>query len=161
MPNLALLMMLVAAPLVGVERVAPAAPSATCPVTLAVTRPFAEPSPSSASRFWYGSEALAVLLKTGGAWRGMGSKRRYRDKLFWWRDGYDGRTEPLPELTVIGRRLDGDAPPAEMSRATNAHHPAFGGWTMLVCVEFPTSGCWEVTGEYRGARLSFVVQVGP
>src|SRR5207247_9768537 len=79
------------------------ADSTTCPVTLAATHRFAEPSPSSASRFWYGDEKLAVLLKAGGRWRGMGATRSYRDKLFWWRQGYDGTAE----LLVTGRRLDG------------------------------------------------------
>jgi hypothetical protein len=37
----------------------------------------------------------------------------------------------------------------------------FGGWAMLVMVEFPAIGCWELTGEYKGQTLSFVVQVGP
>jgi len=139
------------------------APAATppCPLTLAVARPFAEPSPSNASRFWYGSEDLAALLKTGGTWHGMGRARRYRDKLFWWRRGYDGRGESSPELIVKGRRLDGDAPPVVVPSATNAHHSDFGGWAMLTAVEFPAGGCWEVTGEYRGKKLSFVVQVGP
>ena len=162
MLDLARLAMIVATPLlVAADRGDPAVSSATCPVTVAVTRPFAEPSPSSASRFWYGSEALAVLLRTDGTWQGMGSTRRYRDKLFWWRQGFDGRNESLPALTVRGRRLDAEAPAADISRATNAHHAGFGGWAMLVGVEFPTRGCWELTGEYRGETLRFVVLVGP
>jgi hypothetical protein len=28
---------------------------------------------------------------------------------------------------------------------------------MLVGVYFPTPGCWEVTGEYKGQKVSFVV----
>jgi hypothetical protein len=138
-------------------------PAATdaCPVTLAVDRPFAEPSASSASRFWYGDESLAVLLSSGGTWRGMGPEHHYRNKLFWWRKGFDGGTEPQPALSVTGRRLDGDAPPASISPAINARHADFGGWAMLTGVEFPTSGCWELTGEYRGAKSRFVVLVLP
>jgi hypothetical protein len=37
----------------------------------------------------------------------------------------------------------------------------FGGWAMLVMVEFSTGGCWEVTGQYKGQAASFVVQVEP
>jgi hypothetical protein len=132
-----------------------------CPVTVRADRTFAEPSPSSASRFWYGDEALAVLLGTGGTWRGMGREHRYRNKLFWWRQGFDGTTEPQPALAVTGRRLDGGAPPASISPATSARHADFGGWAMLTTVEFPTGGCWELTGEYRGARSRFVVLVLP
>jgi hypothetical protein len=30
---------------------------------------------------------------------------------------------------------------------------------MLVAVEFPSIGCWEISGEYKGQRLSFIVDV--
>jgi hypothetical protein len=135
--------------------------SSSCPTTVAPSRSFAEPSPSSASRFWYGSEALAVLLNRSGTWQGMGRKHNHRNKLFWWRQGYIGSTEQRPELIVSGRKLDGEAPPANVSRATNAYHKDFGGWAMLVMVEFPASGCWEVTGQYKGQTTSFVVDVRP
>jgi hypothetical protein len=131
-------------------------PPSSCPTTVAPSHSFAEPSPSSERRFWYGSEALAVLLNRSGTWQGTG-----RDKLFWWRQGYIGATEQRPELIVSGRRLDGQAPPANVSRATNAYHKDFGGWAMLVMVEFPASGCWEVAGEYKGQTVSFVVRVVP
>jgi hypothetical protein len=29
---------------------------------------------------------------------------------------------------------------------------------MLMLVEFPSAGCWELTGEFRGQQLSFVVE---
>lgn len=138
----------------------PQSPPGVCPVTLGAAGPFAEPSPSTASRFWYGSEGLAVLLKASGRWRGMGPSRSYRDKLFWWRQGYSGRIEPSPKLVVSGRRLDGEAPALATPRATNAKHADFGGWAMLVMLEFPSGGCWEVTGEYGPQKLSFIVEVG-
>ena len=90
----------------------------------------------------------------------MGPGHNYRDKLFWRREGYSEILESRPELTVSARRLDGPAPPLRVTRATNAHHKDFGGWAMLVMVEFPTAGCWEVTGQYKDQALSFVVQVG-
>jgi hypothetical protein len=31
---------------------------------------------------------------------------------------------------------------------------------MLVMMEFPAAGCWEVTGKYHGNQLSFIVEVG-
>ena len=135
-------------------------PASSCATTVASSRAFSEPSPSTASRFWYGSEELAVLLKTSGRWRGMGPTHDYREKLFWSRQGYSGVAEPQPALTVSARKLDGEAPPAQVSRATNAHHEDFGGWAMLVTVEFPAAGCWEVTGQYGTETLRFVVQVG-
>jgi hypothetical protein len=32
---------------------------------------------------------------------------------------------------------------------------------MLVGVDFPTEGCWEITGAYEGNKLSFVVLITP
>ena len=113
--------------------------------------------PFPASETWYGSETLAVMLPVDGVWRGMGPKHNYRDKLFWWSYGFS----PGPEsnLVVKGRRLDGESPAADISRTTNAHSSSLGGWTMLVAVEFPTAGCWEITGEYLGQKLAFIVAV--
>jgi hypothetical protein len=90
-------------------------------------------------------------------------------KIFWWRVGYDWRAEPQPNLTIAGRRLDGPAPPlmvmtwprrdAAPAQATNAimgHTSA-----MLTGIYVPTPGCWEITGDYQGDKLSFVVWVEP
>jgi hypothetical protein len=115
----------------------------------------AEPFPS-ADR-WYGSEALAVILPPGGIWNGLGPERHYRNKLFWWSAGFRPGLEH--NLTVTGRRLDADAPPATVSRSTNAHSPSLGGWTLLVGVEFPSAGCWQILGEYLGQKLAFTVEV--
>jgi hypothetical protein len=87
----------------------------------------------------------------------MGVEHHYRNKFFWWSYGFRPGSES--NLVVRGRRLDRDSPPANISRTTNAHSPSLGGWTMLVGVEFPSAGCWELTGEYLGQTLSFVVNV--
>jgi hypothetical protein len=85
---------------------------------------------------------------------------RFRQKLFWWHQGYDWRIENPPELKVTGTRLDGSAPPIEMDEHANA------GWKndrdhafMVVGIFIPTVGCWKVTGSYRGEELSYVVWV--
>lgn len=126
-----------------------------CLATIPSGATLGEPFPASES--WYGSETLAVQLPPNGIWRGMGPAHRYRDKLFWW--SYGIRPGSETGLTVQGRRLDGEAPPADVSRATNARWPSSGGWTMLVAVEFASAGCWEITGEYLGQKLSFIVSV--
>lgn len=126
-----------------------------CLVTLPSGVALGEPFPASEN--WYGSESLAVILPPGGVWMGMGGERRYRNKLFWWSHGY--RPGGESNMMVRGRRLDGDSPPADISPTTNAHSPSLGGWAMLVAVEFPSAGCWEITGEYLGQKLSFVVSV--
>jgi hypothetical protein len=134
---------------------AQAAESATCPKTAASGDIFGRPFPSSER--WYGSEALAVMLPPESIWRGMGPKHNYRDKLFWWSLGYKPGAES--KLKVTGRKLDGSSTAADVSRTTNAYAASLGGWAMLVEVEFPSAGCWEIVGEYLGQELAFVVEV--
>jgi len=80
----------------------------------------------------------------------------FRNKLVWWHEGYDWRTDD--PLTVTGKRLDARAPPL-YGRTSN-------GWTndsyhpfMIAGIFMPTLGCWQITGDYKGKRLTFVVLV--
>ena len=143
----------------GAQR--PAVAPDSCPVTLSPVRPFTPPVPypalpPSADRFWYGSEALWVMPRVDGTWRGLRTDHGFRDKLFVWRVGFDGRKEQKPKLAVTAKRIDGDAPVFTRSTATNAYHPSF-GWAMLTGVEIPNAGCWKLSLQYREDTLSFVV----
>jgi len=133
--------------------------------------PFTPPEPYGApleGEFWLGSPALWTSLPADGAWCDLplhdlasgqtGSQAGYTQKLAWWREGYDWQAEPEPDLTVTGRRLDGEAPPLMASKATNAYAADIGS-AMLVGVDVPTAGCWEITGRYGEQELSFVIQV--
>jgi hypothetical protein len=77
-----------------------------------------------------------------------------------WSEGYDWLVEPKPRLIVTGRRIDGEAPAIAVSNASNAFNFDIGS-AMLVGVDIPTHGCWEITGHYGGRTLSFVVSVEP
>ena len=83
------------------------APAETCPVTKLPSGPFVPPSPYQvelgAGQFWFGTKKLWTNLPIEGTWEGL------RQKIFWWRDGYDWRAENPPQLTIAGRRLDGKA----------------------------------------------------
>jgi len=58
-------------------------------------------------------------------------------------------------LVIIGRRLDGrPATPLKVQIPGN-YATAFTPSTM----EFPTAGCWEITGKADGKELRFVLQV--
>lgn len=89
----------------------------------------------------------------------MGPEHNYRDKLFWWSYGFTPGSES--QLTVTGERLDGESLPASISQPASAHATSLGGWAMLVGVEFPSAGCWQITGQYLGQKLVFVVEVRP
>jgi hypothetical protein len=111
-------------------------------------------------RFWYGTPALWTKLDRNGYWWGLPhGENGYTQKVFWWRDGYDWRSEPKPALTVTGRRIDEAAQPLVASAATNAFADDIGS-AMLTGVELPAAGCWEITGHLKGVDLGFVVWVG-
>ena len=135
-------------------------PAKECPVTLPHQQLFTPPHPYPQSApwdgwFWYGSDLLWTQLRKDGIW----PAGTY--KMFWWRVGYSWTGEPEPDLTVTGKRLDGPAPLLDISEATNAYHSDFGGSAMLLGVEFPALGCWEVTGHYGDHELTFTMLVGP
>jgi hypothetical protein len=135
---------------------------ATCPVTLPPDQAFIPPEPYGEplqGHFWYGSPALWTSLPLDGIWRDLPKREvGYGQKLPWWKQGYDWRAEPEPDLTVTGRRLDGDAPPLVSPKASNAFAEDFGS-AMMVGFDIPSAGCWEITGSINGQELSFVVQV--
>jgi hypothetical protein len=145
-------------------------PPATCPITQPPSEPFVPPAPYPAKlparSFWLGSEKLWTMRFKDGLWRGYwvtdpdsGLKHEiYFDKVFWWRKGYDWRTENPPQLKVTGKRLDGEAPSlyTDRANAANIKIPA-----MVTGINIPTVGCWEITGDYKGDTLKFVVWVVP
>jgi hypothetical protein len=136
-----------------------------CPVTQPPERPFTPPSPYSrnapGNNFWYGTASLWTAVPENGVWSALPhNPPGYTQKVLWWRKGYSWTAEPEPQLSVTGRRLDAPAPPLNVSKATNAFAEDIGS-AMLVGVDFPTLGCWEITGRYAGTELSFVVWVAP
>jgi len=99
------------------------------------------------------------MLPTDGTWASLPhNPEGYTQKIFWWRVGYVWNEEPQPELQVTGERLDSKAPPIIASNATNAFADDIGS-AILVGVDFPTLGCWQITGRYEDTELSFVIWV--
>jgi hypothetical protein len=154
----------------------------SCPVTRRPAQPFVPPAPYQAevpgNCYWLGTEklwtGLCEPLVWGWAPHQPGHEQEVQPltaKIFWYRVGYDWRAEPQPRLTITGRRLDGPAPPLMVmtwqrrngapAQATNAIMDDSGRGAMLTGVYVPVPGCWEITGEYEGDRLSFVVWVEP
>ncbi|HUG35295.1 MAG TPA: hypothetical protein VMJ90_11040, partial [Anaerolineales bacterium] len=141
-------------------------PPADCPVTTTAMLPFEAPEPYSPVApwegiFWFGTEGLWTALHDDGVWAGLPlNPDGYTQKIMWWSDFYILADEPEPALVVSGRRLDGDAPALRFYGATNAMAKDIGE-AMLTGVEFPTLGCWEVTGRYKKSGLTFVVWIAP
>jgi hypothetical protein len=142
-------------------------PPATCPVTRAPSPPFVPPSPYPVNpgpgSFWFGTQKLWTSLPTSGEWRGLRGYNptdlSYRQKLFWWRQGSYWVAEPRPKLIVAGRQLDASEPPLIASGLNVGYREEKTKSFMVVAVDIPTLGCWEITGDYEGDKLSYVVWV--
>ena len=126
-----------------------------CPVTNAsdhtVIPPWPYPTVPDSGGSWFGTDRLWVALPEDGTWRG------YRQKMQWWRHGYDYHTEPEPKLKITGKRLDAPAPPL-MAKIDNVAGPIP---SIMAGLDFPALGCWDITGHYESDELTFVVWVAP
>ena len=141
----------------------PLATTPSCPTTHAPQPSFVPPAPypskQPGAEFWFGTPQLWTSLPTNRSWADLPYERgAYVQKVFWWRDGYDWRSEPTPQLTVKGVRLGLTGKPLVASPVTNSFSSDIGS-TMLVLVEIPASGRWKITGDYKDAQLSFVVSI--
>ena len=166
-----LVISLMAFTVMGQKSPEPSEPPASCPVTVPPAIPFTPPAPyqlgDNDNSFWIGTEKLWTARSKSEVWtsvpREPGHEQEVQPltvKTFWASLDFNWRTEWPVTLTVTGRRLDGTAPPLLTMRATNAMVPGPTP-TMLVGVYVPTPGCWEITGNYKGQKLSFVVWVKP
>jgi len=143
----------------------PSPSAATCPLTKpipAFTPPSGyPPEPLSAgAAHWFGSASLWTTLSSDGeVWEYLpkAANGSVGQKTFWWRDGYWGDKEPQPAITVSGKRLDGAGTFTAGNPGTNASFD--GTSSMLVGIDIPSAGCWQLTGSYRGAELQYVVLV--
>jgi hypothetical protein len=69
-------------------------------------------------------------------------------KFGWWR--------AVPGvLAITGRRLDAPAPPLHADVSTGNGEIGF----QASGIDFPTDGCWEITGKVGSITLSFVTFV--
>jgi len=131
----------------------PEAVPESCAVTKAYDNPFVPPYPYHPKTMsgdpWFGTDRLWIDPPV--------TMKGHRQKMEWWRQGYDWFVDGDPKLKVTGRRLDSPAPPLVAVahpvglRAPTAH--------MMVGMTFPTVGCWEITGRYEDEELTFVVWV--
>jgi hypothetical protein len=133
----------------------------TCPVTTPSDKPFVPPYPYPPRPYpggsWFGTNRLWTVAPV--AWRGLPhytpDDPTFRQKMQWWRQGYDYRTEPIPKLKVTGRRLDGQAA-LLISEVSNVSGTLP---SMMAGINLPTLGCWEITGHYEADELTLVVWV--
>ncbi len=71
------------------------------------------------------------------------------DRLFWWREG------PLPnqpDLLITARDM-GSGVVVTLDRAITVADSA-----MLIALNVPTAGCWEVTARYENTSVRYVIR---
>lgn len=139
-------------------------PPSDCAVTLPSDPLFVPPAdykPEPSSGFWYGTDTLWTALSTDGVWASLPMQPDgYFQKLPFWSDGFWWLDDPQPSLIVTGKRLDADSAPAIISTASGIYAENEGS-LMLLGANFPTLGCWQITGEYKGSTLSYVIWIAP
>lgn len=121
-------------------------------------RPFLATPPADYEGAWYGSAALWTMLRDGGDVWGPWVRLDggLPQKTFWWSAAWVPQAELEPAITVVGRRIDR---PGSFRFGPGTNASADFGTAMLVGIDLPDYGCWEITGRYRGASLSYVVAV--
>jgi len=140
--------------MIGVHRASAAQEAATPPPTCAVTaasksipvadeqgRPFPKGRwyVNADKTIWAGVMGQAPPIRANSA-----------GNMVLWRRPIKGN------LSVTTRRLDGDSPLARTTlRAVVTER------NVVSEIEFPTPGCWEITGVAAASRLTFVVIVEP
>ena len=130
----------------------------TCGVTKPSEHPFVPPRPYLANGInWFGTDKLWTYIPSNGI-SGQG------EKTMWFREEWSHYSHWIPDesaskLTITARRLDATTPAPEISAG-----PTFTrDWKafMLGGINFPTPGCWEITGRYEDAQVQYVVWVVP
>jgi hypothetical protein len=140
----------------------------TCAVTKPLEHPFVPPppyraQPPNSSVFWYGTDSFWTRLPTNAIWS-------QGEKTFWFRQEwghykpYEDPDQWIPEkdaakLKVTARRLDGPAPAPQVGKANSSYAGNSLGALLIGGINFPTPGCWEVSGRYESDELTFIVWV--
>ena len=139
-----------------------------CPVTvpgepLLPPPPYLAAPPAYYQSVWYGTPDLWTMLHPEGeTWSSLPrqSNGAFSQKTWWWSGKFIIADERQPLIAVTGRRLD--APGFTFTAGNPGTHAyADFGTAMLVGIDIPTAGCWEIQAEYKGVVLSYVVAVRP
>jgi hypothetical protein len=134
-----------------------------CPVTLP-TEPLYVPPGQKATEpgavFLHGTDTLFTQIYSDGRWRGIKSATGTRNKSAWFRKDAEWGKERPYQLVVTAKRIDAGGPMLTVPRVTNMLvGKEQQEVAMLVMLELPQRGCWEVTGNYKSDSLSYVVWV--
>lgn len=121
-------------------------PPAERPQELPTTSEDGAPPPGAG---WVGTADLWTALPYDGT--------HAPRKSVWWSEHFPGGSvEERPEIGVTWERLDREAPVIVAEKPGTNAHTGDSGWAMINGLDPASPGCWKVTAEYKGHRLSYV-----
>ncbi len=137
-----------------------------CAVTEAPSPVFTPPPPYEVSPgerdFYLGSDDFWTILPNNGVWEARHDQATYdRRKIVWFSKDYWWLSRQEDDLRVEARKLDGGGESVHVAWATNAFIPEHQTSAMMNSIEFPATGCWEITASWHSHQLKFVVWVTP
>jgi hypothetical protein len=137
-----------------------------CAVTETPRRVFVPPPPYEASLgegdFYFGSDDFWTILPNNGVWETQHDQPTYdRRKIVWFSKDYWWLSQQQTDLRVEARKLDGGTELVHGERPNNAFIPENQTSAMLNSIEFPSTGCWEISARWHDHALKFVVWVMP
>jgi hypothetical protein len=133
--------------------------SSICPVTLRPVKAFVPPfpylnRPPDPVSFWYGTKELWTQVFAPPPWTPWKAQQKVR--MYWASENKSN--DERPELSVEIKRIGENQPAITIAAPdTVSYTPKRFG--MIAEVTFPTAGCWQVTGQYRGKSLKYVVRI--
>lgn len=144
-------------------------PPDTCPMTVPPQPGFVPPEPFPPKppfeEVWFGtSEIWTNLDPNGQVWSDLpvGKDGSVGNKTLWWSENFSTAAGEdftgNADITVTAVSLDGSAPSVVVKRGVPSFNRDIGNF-MLVGLVLPEPGCWEVTANYQGAELAYVLQV--
>jgi hypothetical protein len=136
-----------------------------CAVTEPLSHVFVPPPPYEASpgqdEFYFGTDDFWTILPSDGVWQTQHDQATYdRRKIPWFSKDYWWLSRSEEDLVVDAKRLD-RAGSVHQPGATNAFTPERQTSAMLNSIEFPSTGCWEISAHWHDHELKFVVWVKP
>jgi hypothetical protein len=106
----------------------------------------------------YGAPKLWALIPRSGSLASSTSTTGGRFvRTFWYSTAWSIADEPTPSISVSAGRLGG-GDSVTGSAAVSARSREL-GTSMIVSLDLPSGGCWQITGTYRDQSLSYVVWV--
>jgi hypothetical protein len=112
--------------------------------------------------FYFGSDDLWVFLPNDGVWSTIHDGPTYsRRKIAWFSKSFWWRAQQESDLIVDARKLDGGDQSVHGEQATNAFLSEYQESFIFSGIEFPATGCWEVSARFQSHKLKFVVWVKP